>query len=121
MPLYPDAMSELLNHIGGYAAWSMPSSLEVRLFTDMNGQTEVTGGSYEPQPVTLSETVSGDTEAPSQDAVTFTDMPATTVRSVGLFDGVNGLGILYKAITPINVTAGGEVAWGAAQLRVALY
>lgn len=73
--------------------------------TDAGGGTEVTGGSYEAQPVTF---VAGATGVAVSDVdVTFPDMPATTVTHVAVKDGVAGNTLAHGALSsPKTVTAG---------------
>jgi hypothetical protein len=94
--------NKVIDHMLRNVAYSPPSTLYLALFTtattDAGGGTEVAGGSYARQAVTLSAASGG---ASSNTAVlTFTNMPAVTV----------GWGALYDSLAAGNMLMHGAAA-----------
>lgn len=85
------------------------SSPKVALFTTApsaagTGGVQVSGGSYAPQPVTLTAASGG--ASSNQYVVTFVNLPACTVVAVGLIDGVSNAVIWYDDGVSITIAAG---------------
>lgn len=82
---------KLLDHICRIAAFTMPSGLYVALFTtattDAGGGTEVVGGSYARQSVTMGAG-SAANERSNSTPVNFPNMPAVTVTHAAIFDAL---------------------------------
>lgn len=86
----------VLDHCTGGTALSQPTGqLKVALYTDATtladdgtGGTEVTGGSYARQNVSFdaAQTSGGNTTAINSGALTFTNMPACTVKYAAVLD-----------------------------------
>lgn len=104
MPGFSDYVeAAVLNHLFGTTTFSKPSGRYVALFTaapsDSGGGTEVSGGSYARQSVTL--TISGTTtSATNSSVITFPDATSTwgTITHFAIFDAV---------------TSGNMLTWGA--------
>lgn len=97
--------SKVVKHNTGKAAFTMPSSVYLALYTsdptiDDTG-TEVTGGSYARQLLSFG-TESGGTIA-SNTSETFTNMPASTVTHWGLRDAATGGNLLYFGAFEIGI------------------
>ena len=79
----------LIDHVNGVAALTEPTTpLKVRLMT-ANGSaaaagTEVTGGSYAPQTITMGSASAG--SAANTNTLSFTGMPACTVVGIEIWD-----------------------------------
>lgn len=80
-------------------AYTSPTTVYVGL---LDNTTEVTGGSYARQVVTFGAPSSG--TCTSTDSQSFTNMPATTVNNVGIYDSLTGGNQLYVAPTTNSKT-----------------
>lgn len=85
----------LLDHILGTAAYAQPTPY-VALYTvtpsDTGGGTEVVGGSYARQALSMNAAAGG--SANNDAEIEFTGMPAVTVVAVGIHDAVSGGNLL---------------------------
>lgn len=81
---------KVLDHILGTAAYTMPTTVYVALYTaapnDTGGGTQVTGGSYARQTAVFDAAASGATQNTAN--LDFTNMPACTVVAIGVFDAL---------------------------------
>ena len=77
---------KLLDHFLGTASYTMPSSVQVGLYTvapgDSTAGTEVSGGSYARQTATFTASSGGATSNSTN--LDFTNMPACTVVAIGV-------------------------------------
>jgi hypothetical protein len=102
--------SAIGNHVLGGPTYTPPSDLYLALFTenideDGDDSDEVTGGSYARQVVTFNEDGSVDGLFDNT-SVSFTDMPAATVKGIALMDASTGGNMLYGAnFSPVSVAA----------------
>jgi hypothetical protein len=100
--------SALANHVLDNTAYTSPTTVYLALFTadlDADGATtdEVSGGSYAREALAFTE---GDPGEMSNASLSFTDMPATTVRALGIMDAASGGNMLYYAnFSPVSVGA----------------
>src|SRR5688500_8087906 len=105
--------NKLLDHLLGEAAYTMPTTY-VGLFTaapgEAGGGTEVSGGSYARQALSVGAAASG---ASSNDAaVTFPTASASwgTVTHVGIFDAsTSGNLLMYGTLASSKTVASGDV------------
>ena len=99
---------QMIAHILDNTSYTSPTDVYLALFTSATdedgGGDEVTGGSYARQVITFSATtVDGERE---NDSLSFTDMPATTVEGLAIFDADTGGNMLYYAnFAPVSVDA----------------
>ena len=88
---------KLLDHVAINVAYTSPTTVYVALFTVMptaaGGGTEVTGGSYARQAVTMGAGASG--VSSNSVPLSFTSMPAATVVGACLFDALTTGNLLY--------------------------
>jgi hypothetical protein len=88
----------ILKHILGVAAWTMPTTVYVALFTTTptmpanTGGVEVTGGSYARQAITFGVTGSGPAAANNAAQITFPAATAAwgTIVGAGIYDAATG-------------------------------
>ena len=115
---------DLIDHILRNTAYTSPTTIYVALYTDdptvADTGTEVTGGSYARQTVAFGAPSSGATS--STGAVTFTNMPATTITHVALRDDLSAGNLLFFGAlsTEITTTAGDTVTFALGQIIVQL-
>lgn len=112
--------NKLVDHLNAVASFTEPTSpLKLRLMT-ANGSastagTEVTGGSYASQSITMGSSASG--TAANTNAITFSGMPACTVVGVEIWDSSGTPQRLWWGATtssqPFNAGNTGTVAVGA--------
>lgn len=81
--------NKIIDHTNAVAAFTEPTApLKARLYTVAGSAsapgTEVTGGSYAPQSITMGSAASG--TAANTGTVTFSGMPACTVVAVEIWD-----------------------------------
>lgn len=101
------------DHMLRNQAYTPPATLYLALFTtattDAGGGTEVVGGSYARQAVTLSA-FSGGISA-NTNAITFSNLPAVTVGWGALMDALSGGNMLMHgaAPTPKTIALGGSI------------
>lgn len=107
------AESLMLNWIFGVGTPTRPTTpLKVRLMTangtDSAAGTEVTGGTYTPQSVTMTSSTSGSASANTADLV-FTLMPAATVVGLEIWDSAGSpVRLAYGALTGSKTTTAGD-------------
>lgn len=117
---------KLCKHVGGIAAYTMPSTLYLRLYstatTDGGGGTEISGGGYAPQAVTM-QYDAGNVEAENAGVITFgpatgADWPAAT--HCALWDASSGGNMLvHDALSsPVTVAVSEEVEFQIGQVRL---
>lgn len=100
----------LLDHVGLNTAYTSPTTVYVALFTVMptasGGGTEVVGGSYARQAVTMSAGAAG--VSSNAAPLSFTAMPAGTVVGAGLYDALTVGNLLYYGpfVTSATISAG---------------
>lgn len=110
------ALSKLvLDHLFGVSTWTPPAQTYLALYTDVDTESEVTGGSYARQAIDSPAVVTGEQQTENEADVTFTGMPACTVRAISICDATTaGNKLLTLALTsPVPVTAGDSVTFGA--------
>lgn len=120
------AESLTLNWINGVGSPTRPTTpLKCRLMTangsDSSAGTEVVGGSYTPQSVTVGSSSSGSTVTNSGDLV-FTSMPSCTVVGVEIWDSAGSPVRLWWGPLAANqvVNSGGTFTISAGQLSLAM-
>lgn len=97
---------ELLDAVFNQATYS-PAALYVSLHTADPGETgaaEATGGSYARQLATTSFALASAGAVSSDTAISFTDMPATTITHVGVWDAVTAGNFLWGATLSASKT-----------------
>lgn len=107
------AESLMLNWIFVVGTPTRPSTpLKVRLMTangsDSAAGTEVTGGTYTPQSVTMTSSTSGSASTNTADLV-FTLMPAATVVGLEIWDSAGApVRLAYGALSASKTTTAGD-------------
>lgn len=108
MPSTEYLRTSMGNHVLTNTAMTSPTNLYLALFevapTIGGGGTEVSGGSYARVLAGFVETATdGEFENTS---VTFTDMPATTVVAIGVYDDDTAGNLLYfESFSAVSVSA----------------
>lgn len=103
--------NKIIDHMLRNQAFSPPATVYLALFTtatdDTGGGTEVTGGSYARQAVTLAAASAGATS--NTGALTFTNMPACTVTHGALYDAATvGNMLTHGAFATPKVLGAGD-------------
>lgn len=103
--------NKLLDHFLGTAAYTMPTTVYVGLYTvvptDAGGGTQVTGGSYARQTAAFSAAASGTTSNTAN--IDFAGMPAATTVAIGVFDALtSGNLLLWGTLTANKTTDAGD-------------
>ena len=103
--------NKLLDHFLGTAAYTMPTTVYVGLYTvvptDAGGGTQVTGGSYARQTAAFSGAASGATSNTAN--IDFAGMPAATTVAIGVFDALTaGNLLLWGTLTANKTTDAGD-------------
>lgn len=103
--------NKLLDHFLGTAAYTMPTTVYVALYTvvptDAGGGTQVTGGSYARQTAVFSAAASGTTSNTAN--IDFAGMPAATTVAIGVFDAITaGNLLLWGTLTANKTTDAGD-------------
>lgn len=84
---------KVIDHLLRGQAYTVPTTIYLALCTsatdDAGGGTEVTGGSYARQPITLAASGGTGTTTSTSDCV-FTNMPGVTVTHGKIMDAVSG-------------------------------
>jgi len=93
------AIDVVLNAFLRDTAYTSPATVYVGL---LDGTTEVSGGSYARQAITFGAPSSG--TCTSTDSQTFSDMPATTITNVGIYDAASAGDQLYVAAATSSKT-----------------
>lgn len=120
------AENKLLDHLLGKASFTMPTTVYVALYTaapsDAGGGSQVSGGSYARQAITVNSSSGGATN-PNADVV-FPTASASwgTITHVGIFDASSGGNLLMHgaATTPKTISAGDQLVVPAADLDFTL-
>lgn len=114
----------LVDHVLRNTAYTSPTTVYLALFTDATsdagGGTEVTGGSYARQAVTMTAPSNGATE--NSGTVSFTNMPAATVTHCAIFDASTaGNMLLHGALDASRTVGSGDtLTFAAGALDVTL-
>lgn len=96
------AENKILDHSLGTTSWTMPTSIQIALYTtatdDTTGGTEVSGGSYARQTVTFDSAASGATQNAAD--IVFPQATANwgTVSHIALYDQLSNR-IWHGALT----------------------
>ena len=107
--------NKLLDHFLGTAAYTMPTTVYVGLYTvapsdtgtGTTGGTQVTGGSYARQTAVFSGAASGTTSNTAN--IDFAGMPAATTVAIGVFDALTaGNLLLWGTLTANKTTDAGD-------------
>ena len=107
--------NKLLYHFLGTAAYTMPTTVYVGLYTvapsdtgtGTTGGTQVTGGSYARQTAVFSGAASGTTSNTAN--IDFAGMPAATTVAIGVFDALtSGNLLLWGTLTANKTTDAGD-------------
>lgn len=103
--------NKILEHVLKNTAYTSPTTVYLALYTsnptDADTGTEVTGGSYARQTITFAA-ASGGTIV-SNNAQTFTDLPAATITHWGLSDALSGGNLLiHDALTSAKTTSAND-------------
>ena len=107
--------NKLLDHFLGTAAYTMPTTVYVGLYTvapsdtgtGTTGGTQVTGGSYARQTAVFSAAASGTTSNTAN--IDFAGMPAATTVAIGVFDALTaGNLLLWGTLTANKTTDAGD-------------
>lgn len=104
---------KLCKHATGEASWTMPTAVYIGLLTEdptVSGLTtnEVVGGSYARQEITF-EFDMNSYSSKNTAAVTFTDLPACTIKYWAIFDASTAGNMLWyeptnnELIVPLNM------------------
>lgn len=105
--------NKVIDHNLRGQAYTVPTTIYLALFTsattDAGGGTEVTGGSYARQAITLSAAVGGNTS--NANVMTFTALPSCTVTNWAIFDDSTGGNMLiHDTVSAAKAYAAGESA-----------
>lgn len=108
------AEAKLLDHLLGTAAYTMPTTVRLALYTvaptDSTTGTEVTGGSYARQPAAFAATTSGAGSTTNSSNIDFTGMPACTVVAVAVMDAAtSGNMLVYGTLTTNKTLDAGDI------------
>lgn len=112
--------NKLNDHVLKHVGYTSPATVYLALFTsatDPSGAgTEVVGGSYGRQAITVGSSSGGDSLTTSD--ISFTGMPACTVTNVAVFDAsTSGNMLLQKALDfPEECGSGDTLKWTAGSL-----
>lgn len=102
---------KLRDHVLRGVAFASPGTVYLHLYTtattDAGGGTEVAGGSYARQAVTFQAGAAGTGAGDNSAAVSFTNMPATTVTHAALKDGAGNM-LMHAALTSPKTTNAGD-------------
>lgn len=105
--------NKILNIVFKNTAYTPPATVYAALMTatptDSGGGTEVTGGSYARQALTMGTATAG--SITNTVAVVFTGVPAATITHIAVYDASTGGNLLYynALSTSIITTASAEV------------
>jgi hypothetical protein len=108
----------ILKHILGVAAWTMPTTVYIALFTTSpampagTGGVEVSGGAYARQPVTFGVAGSGPAAANNSALITFPTATAAwgTIVGAGIYDALTAGNLIDAgALTASKVIGIGDV------------
>lgn len=108
-----------LDHNLGTTTFTKPTAVYLALFNGnpASGGTEATGGSYARQAITFSAASAG--TATSNVACNFTNMPATTVNYVGIYDASTAGNLLYaQSVTSKTTNVGDTVQFASGAVTV---
>lgn len=127
---------KVLNHVFGGTSYAAPSTLYVGVFTsassDSAAGTEVSGGSYARQSVSMTVSGTTPTQAVSSAAVEFPEATASwgTVTHAGIFDASSGGNMLahaqltdpsdFTTALPKTISTGDILRISAGNLKVTL-
>jgi len=116
MAALTDYLSDAIrDHVLFNTAYTSPTTVYLALFTtattEAGGGAEVTGGSYARQAISF---VTGATAglAIQDGAISFTAMPACTVKAAAVMDAVSGGNMLIHGRLPVAVDVVGGAAFG---------
>lgn len=113
---------KLIRHVLTNTSYTSPATVYLALFTTMptvgGGGTEVTGGSYARQSLSLTWGGAGTGDAANGSTITFASMPTCTVVGGAIFDAsTSGNMLLFAAATTArSVTAGADITIPASDL-----
>lgn len=95
---------KILDHVLNGVTYTPPTQVYLALYTTTGeGGTEVTGGSYQRQPVSFSAALSSG-QVSNDATVTFTNMPACTVKAAAFCDSLSGGNQLFWWNLSSNIT-----------------
>lgn len=106
--------NKTLDHLNAVTALTLPTSpLKLKLFTTTGTAgatgTEVSGGSYASQTITMGAAASG--SAANTNAITFTNMPVCTVTGFEIYDTAGTpLRVWFGNVTTSKTYAAGDNA-----------
>lgn len=116
--------NKILNIVFKNTAWTPPATAYAALFTvtptDSTSGTEVTGGSYARQALTMG-TPSGGSVSNTL-SFTFSGIPSGTVTTIGVFDALTSGNLLYYQALSSNVivpaSGNADIVFGVGDLTV---
>lgn len=121
------AEKKILDHTLGVAAFTMPSTIYLALFTanptDAGTGAEVSGGAYVRKAITFSAAASpGGTTSNSADVLFPAATTAYTVTHIGLYDALSAGNLLWHGPLTASqaVAIGNEFKMGATKLSISL-
>lgn len=114
--------NKLLNIVFKNTAWTPPATVYAALMTaipsDTGGGTEVAGGSYARQALTMGSPSLG--TITNSLAFTFSAIPAATITSLAVYDASTSGNLLYYEALSSNIiaTAGADIEFGVGDFTV---
>jgi hypothetical protein len=111
------AENKLLDHLLGRTSFTMPATVRVALFTtattDAGGGTEVTGGAYARQPLTIDAASGGATQNSAEIVFPVATANWGTISHVAIYDAATaGNSLMHGALAASRIINTGE------QLRI---
>lgn len=87
----------MLNAVLRDTSYTSPTTVYIALFNGnpASGGTEATGGSYARQSAAFTSASAGSTQ--NSASITFSNMPATTISYIAIYDASTGGNLLYYA------------------------
>lgn len=99
--------NKILDHVFNNTAYTSPAAVYGALMTaipnDTGGGTEVAGGSYARQALTMGSPTLG--VITNSAAVTFSAVPSATITSIAIYDAATAGNLLYYGALTSNIIA----------------
>ena len=121
------AETNLVDHLMGTTAYTMPTAVWLGLFTaapsDTGGGTEASGGAYARQEIEFNAASSPGGQATNANTETFTASGAGwgTITHVALFDAVtSGNMLAWTAVTNVTINDGDSLEYDPADITFTL-
>jgi len=118
--------AKLLDHSLGRTSFTMPSNVRVALFTsattDAGGGTEVSGGAYARQSLTIDAAASGATQNSAEILFPIATAGWGTITHVAIMDATTGGNVLWHGplVTPRQIDTSDQFRLAVGELDVSL-